>query len=297
MSSQKFTGKSRRASILVLVAALVWGNTANADLAPGQSRLAGTRSIQEGARLANRGKRSECSIGSRSQSPLSNFALKPGSEFVFAGFLATFDGMKPWSIKVRNARELAFEVRPGDRLFNPRTGYSDPRTSERAEIGISSVRWGNGTAVTVQYEFLVPAGFDFKSPWTVTAQMHAGLPVPPPLEIGFRRDQGLNRLLLTLRGGNSKKFARNWRTSERKYQISGGPITRNSWHHIRIETKMGADGYVRAWFNRSPVVDIRGKIGYSDQTSWYWRMGLYRRATQDTYRICFRNLEIKQANS
>lgn len=219
---------------------------------------------------------------------VSNWTAPPRSGVLYAGFDCSIDGMKAWSLTSPDNNELTFELRAGDRLRNPETGYNDPRTAERSEISIGSKRWLMGDAVFIIYEMLIPSGFDFTSPWTVTAQMHADLNVSPPFEIGFRPGVGVNRLVMTARGGESRAL------TEREYPIGDGPLTRDVWHEVRLQIKMGHDGFLKGWLDGAPVLNLQGFIGLNVQKNWYWRMGLYRRATMETYKIQFRNFEMRR---
>ena len=145
-----------------------------------------------------------------------------------------------------------------------------------------------GDSVFIKYEMLIPSGFDFSSPWTVTAQMHAGLNVSPPFEIGFRPGVGLNRLVMTARGGESRSL------TEHEYPIGDGPLARDVWHEVRLQVKMGHEGFLKGWLDGAPVLNLQGYMGFNDQKNWYWRMGLYRRAVAETYKIQLRNFEMRR---
>jgi hypothetical protein len=51
---------------------------------------------------------------------------------------------------------------------------------------------------------------------------------------------------------------------------------------------------MKVWFNGNQVLDFVGAMGYDDQTNWYWRMGIYRRATNQTYMIHYRNFNMRR---
>lgn len=235
---------------------------------------------------------SAANVSDRSVPPnairVSQWTPPPRSDVLYAGLDCGIDGMKSWSVTTRDDNELTFELRAGDRLRNPETGYVDPPTAERSEISVGSKRWLKGDAVFLKYEFLIPSGFDFTSPWTVTAQMHADLNVSPPFEIGFRPGVAMNRLVMTARSGDSRSLV------EHEYPIGEGPLPRDVWHEIRLRTKMGRDGFLQAWLDGKPVLDLQGDIGFNDQTNWYWRMGIYRRAVMETYLIHIRNFEMRR---
>ncbi|WP_460451730.1 heparin lyase I family protein [Alsobacter sp. SYSU BS001988] len=216
----------------------------------------------------------------------STWAPPPRSGVVIAGFDCTVDGMRPWSFSSPDDAELRFEVRSGDRLSNPETGYQDPENAERSEVSFGSVRWRNGTAVEISYEFLVPAGFDFDSPWTVIGQMHADLNVSPPFEVSFRSGSGLNRLFMVLRDGSSAQL------NETEIPITEGPVARDVWHKVKLQAKMGSGGFLRAWVDDVPSLAMEGQIGINQQTNWYWRMGLYRRASPTTYQVRIRRFSM-----
>jgi Polysaccharide lyase len=223
----------------------------------------------------------------------SQWSAQPRSGVIYGGvgtlkYNSTVDGVAPWSFTSLDNNELRFEVRPGDRLYNPETGYQDPPTAERSEISFPSHRWANGTDVTLEYEFYIPSGFDFDTRWCTVGQMHSDNPSSPPFELAFRRGSGLNQLLMVRRVGKSNS------PQEHEYAITSGPIRRDVWHKIRLSTKMGENGYMRVWFNGDQMLDFEGTVGYDDQTNWYWRMGVYRRATNQIYKIYYRNLNMRR---
>jgi hypothetical protein len=223
----------------------------------------------------------------------SQWSAQPRSGVVYGGvsilkYNSTVDGVASWSFSSLDNNELRFEVRPGDRLYNPETRYQDPPSAERSEISFPSNRWSNGADVTLDYEFYIPSGFDFDTRWCIVGQMHSDNPASPPFELAFRNGSGLNRLLMVRRVGKSRS------PQEHEHPITPGPIQRDVWHKIRLSTKMGDNGYMKVWFNGNQVLDFEGAMGYDDQTNWYWRMGIYRRATNQTYMIHYRNFNMRR---
>lgn len=219
---------------------------------------------------------------------LSQWVPPAGAGYSYAGYVVNVDAMNAWSLATTDNNEVLYTVRKGDVLYNKATGYRDPSTSERSEIAMASNRWANGVAVAISYEFSIPAGFDFNTPWTVIGQQHADLNTPPPLQFAFQNGAGLNQLYaITLAGSPSKPI-------EVDTKLGSGPLTRDVWHSVAIQTKAGPGGYQRIWFDGAQVVNQSGSIGFTGQTNWYWRMGIYRRATSATYQVRYRNFSMAQ---
>jgi hypothetical protein len=165
---------------------------------------------------------------------------------------------------------LRFEIRKGDHYSDGT--YSDPEGVERSEIG-EVVRHPlsafNGS-FRAKYKFMVEEGPPITAPWLVMGQLHSGLSRTPPFEIKFEENDRM-KIVAKFDRGNGRPV------SQRLYQDSRN-IRRGHWYTMEIDVQLGphGNGHVKVWRDGLELVNFRGKVGYADQETAHWRLGIYR---------------------
>ena len=159
-----------------------------------------------------------------------------------------------------------FEVRAGDVISSTR--YTDPSTSERSEISMAN-RYSLASIdnhFAIEYQFMVEPGPHNTAQWLVMGQLHSGLNRTPPFEISFRGDYKMQIVAKYGTGG--------W--TETVLYKDSQDIVRGKWYTKKIDVGLGpsGDGHVHVWRDGQEIVDYTGRVGYGDQTSTLWNMGV-----------------------
>jgi hypothetical protein len=192
-------------------------------------------------------------------------------------------GQKSWSFLSKNNEDMRVEVRSGDVLTIP--GYTDPSTSERAEIVLNSPRCPDGNEILIRYKFKLDETCPvINSPWFVVGQMHSNNGSSPPMELAFR---GNDRLIVIMARGSS--------TSQIEMIGYTSPVnlTRGKWYKCILWTKFDSSGFCRVYLDGAQVTNYSGDIGFSDQFEIYWRYGVYRSAVSQTQIVHYDNMALR----
>lgn len=70
------------------------------------------------------------------------------------------------------------------------------------------------------------------------------------------------------------------------------------WHHFEVEAKWSYkdDGHVGIWWNGTKIVNYEGPVGYNDDFGPYFKFGIYRDATPETYQVYFSEVKISDCS-
>jgi hypothetical protein len=192
-------------------------------------------------------------------------------------------GMNSWSFTSKNNEDMRVEVRAGDVLTIP--GYTDPSTSERAEIVLNSPRCPDGNEIVIRYSMRLEATSPvINSPWFVVGQMHSNNGSSPPMELAFR---GNDRLIVIMARGSSTSQV------EMIGYTSPANLTRGKWYKIILWVKFDSAGFCRVYLDGAQVTNYSGDIGFSDQFEIYWRYGIYRNAVSQTQVVTYDNMALR----
>jgi hypothetical protein len=176
-----------------------------------------------------------------------------------------------------------FELRPGDRPVN---------LGHRAELSEFGFKAPFGREMVYEFRTLIPADWPNQDVRCLIAQWHAWHDWvfaealrSPVLGIEYRDDAFLIRLC-----HNDAWIQRdNSAASNHKTVLyrSDAHAAKGVWHTFKVQVRWspGPDGALHVWIDGEPVVAYEGPIGYRDALGPYFKMGLYRDETPDTFVI------------
>lgn len=161
-----------------------------------------------------------------------------------------------------------FQVQDGDRFSSTR--FTDVAGSERSEISMSQRQSisGEGTHFHATWQFMIEPGPENTASWLVMGQLHSGMNKSGPFEVGLRGDDQISFMVRNDSG-------------EREVQLPTD-ITRGVWHTIEVDVDLGTGGHAVAWLDGQQVLNYSGQVGYSNQTTTHWNMGIYRNSPPGT---------------
>jgi hypothetical protein len=176
-----------------------------------------------------------------------------------------------------------FERRPGDRPVN---------LGRRAELSEFAFKAPFGREVVYRFRTYIPSDWPNQDVRCLIAQWHAWHDWvlaealrSPVLGIEYRDDAFLIRLC----HNEAWRQQDNSPASNHKTVLyrSDAYAEKGIWHtfEVRVRWSPDPDGAVRVWIDGHPVVDYVGPIGYRDALGPYFKMGLYRDETPDTFVI------------
>ena len=194
-------------------------------------------------------------------------------------------GAKSWSLSSQDNNVFRFEVRSGDQW-----SY-DSSVKERSEIA-EYTPISNGTAIHVAYDFQIEQGAKNTANWSVFGQFHqndyAGAPaLSPPFAIGMAGEKMTISLGYTdpATGAAVQKIV--WTDTQ--------DTVRGKYYHIDIQVAFdptGKSGHLEVVRDGAVLYDYSGPLGYTSQSSVYWKEGIYRASAAETIAVDYKNLAI-----
>jgi Ca2+-binding RTX toxin-like protein len=172
---------------------------------------------------------------------------------------------KAYSFKYNTSTDTyRFEVRDGDQFTSTR--FSDVAGSERSEISQSLRQSISGAAnyTSAKWSFMIESGAANTAKWMSLGQFHSGMNKSGPFDFGLRGD---DKLSFVIRSGSGEK----------EIELPAN-VQRGHWYDIKVDLHFGPSGggYVKVWLDGQQVVNYSGAVGYTDQSTTHWNMGIYR---------------------
>jgi hypothetical protein len=212
----------------------------------------------------------------------------------------SYDGLR-WGVSAEKSHSFSspdnntfrFEVRKGDQYSSAH--HTDPQGTERAEMGEADRHSisGDGKHFVGEYKFMIEPGAKNTADWLVMGQLHSGLSRTPPFEIKFIGDDKMQVIA--------------------KYDNSDGrpvsvvlfkdtqDIKRGHWYTMKIDVLLDAKGggHAHVWRDGKEIVDYDGKIGYTDQPTAHWKMGIYRGSPSggETMAVQYKDIDLTYGTS
>ena len=172
---------------------------------------------------------------------------------------------KAYSFKYNSSTDTyRFEVRDGDQFTSTR--FSDVAGSERSEISQSLRQSISGAAnyTSAKWSFMIEPGAANTAKWMSLGQFHSGMNKSGPFDFGLRGDDKLSFVIRSSAG-------------EKEIELPSN-VQRGHWYDIKVDLHFGPSGggYVKVWLDGQQVVNYAGAVGYTDQSTTHWNMGIYR---------------------
>jgi hypothetical protein len=185
---------------------------------------------------------------------------------------------------------LRFELRQGEH-------YADlfGKTSFRSEVNardfppMGAVRW-------YAFSLLVPEDFPIEDNRLVLAQWHGADKkylgeAPRSPSLAFRYSNGSLSITLC---HSADRIVRDTKAVASKTLFKSEQFPRNAWNDFVIQARWScqSDGFVNVWWKGQPVVRYSGPVGYNDDFGPYFKFGLYRDDSDQTYVLFFNRVRI-----
>lgn len=201
----------------------------------------------------------------------------------------------PWSVSILPGDVVRYELRPGD-VANAGDAADD---KERVELSQGGRNWAVGTPIEITYRMMVEPGPVNTAQWMVIGQMHTTNTMPPngvALSPPFAMVMKGERLEVHIRAEPD------WNKPNiqpvKLFQDTAD-IVRGQWYDIRIELRLdaaaGNGGYVRVWRDGVQIVNYTGPLGYGTDTASFWKQGIYRRESNETFALQVDDLVVQGA--
>lgn len=192
----------------------------------------------------------------------------------------------PWNYSV-TGDQVRFEVRPGDSL------PGDGKIKERSEIATSQ-KMKRGQPYEITFRFMVEPGPRNTAKWMTLTQMQA---TPDPGEPGhsppFAIEMVGERMRIITRTDPNLLASRET-TIYTDHYTDSRDIERGRWYRMRILVKFdpSGDGFLQVFRDGDRLVDYRGALGFEDLVGPYWKEGVYRASSNESFAANFKGLEI-----
>ncbi|MBF9000243.1 heparin lyase I family protein [Vibrio nitrifigilis] len=219
----------------------------------------------------------------------------PGAETTLHTFDANQWPLKGWLVQAPNHRALhlandptnkknsvvRFELRHGETL-QTRT-VNRPRTELYEQYRAPFHH-------PIQYQFRVFFPNEWHSDnvraliaqWHATPDLHLGeVSRSPNLALDVHGDQ----LLIKLQTSSVAVNHDNRTQMQRKVLYRSDPIKKNQWYQMKVDVNWSwsSDGYVKVWIQHQQVVNYIGPTAYQDCFGPYFKMGIYRQDSPNTF--------------
>jgi hypothetical protein len=198
---------------------------------------------------------------------------------------------QPWSYGTDGMNQR-FEVRSGDNWT------WDGTAKERSEIA-SYKKLAFGQTYTISYKFMVEPGQTNSADWLLIGQVHQtedpGEPgLSPPLAIEMAGE----RLRIVARS-SAEAISSSATTSTKTLWSDSAALERGRWYDMTLEMRFDpfGGGLLNVWRDGQKIVSYAGAIGYNDQVGGYWKQGVYREASPETFAVNFSNLNVAEKPS
>jgi hypothetical protein len=193
------------------------------------------------------------------------------------------DAEKTWSFDSADNNTLRFELRKGDQFSD--NSWTDSPGVERTEIG-DSTRIPISNNIHLEYKFMIEPGPTNTAQWLVMGQLHAGNGASPPFEVSL---WGNDKMMV-----NANYGANAANTIYRTLYQDSQPLVRGHWYNMVVDVKFdnSGGGHLDVWRDGVQIVNYDGEVGYGDQSTAYWREGIYRKSAPETIAINYKDLSI-----
>ena len=203
--------------------------------------------------------------------------------------------LKGWLIQSPNPRALHLSSDPTDAdnsvvRFELRQGETlQTRTVNRPRAELyEQYRAPFHRPIEYQFRVFIPNEWHNDNVRALIAQWHATPDLhlnevsrSPNLALDMRGDQ----LLVKLQTSSVAVHHDNRTAMVHDVLYRSDPIKKNQWYQFKVQVNWSwsADGYVKLWIQNKQVVDYVGPTAYQDCYGPYFKMGIYRQDSPNTF--------------
>jgi len=213
--------------------------------------------------------------------------IQDGHELILGSPPQSFwaqNARQPWSLSSSGDgnKILRFEVRPGDHWANDVPGV------ERSEVA-GATHYPLGRNIHVSYDFMIEPGAANRAKWLVIGQFHQdGAIWSPPFEIGLTGDK--MDIVIAAAG----EAAIRW-SAYKTLWTDSADLVRGRTYHMQINARFDlTGGHLDVTRDGVRLVNYDGPLGWSGMRSVYWKLGVYRAASQTAIAARYSDLSVTE---
>jgi hypothetical protein len=177
---------------------------------------------------------------------------------------------------------VRFEVRSGDQFWWDRRYQKHAERAELSEYGYYNAPFGKD--MWYSFRTFISPEWPMSPVRYLIAQWHASPDMGevlrgPPLGIEYNAGDFYIRIYHSSKRRMTETIPASALYRSDEYSKKG------VWHDFLINVKWTykKDGYLNVWIDRNRVIKYRGPIGYNDRKGLYFKMGIYRDRSPDTF--------------
>lgn len=194
---------------------------------------------------------------------------------------------KAWNYQVANGVSR-FEVRAGDNLAG------DGRTKERSEIA-SAAKMQIGQTYEISFSVMVEPGAKNTADWMTLVQLQSTFDKG---EAGHSPAFALEMVGEKMRIVTRDSAAAISTEADIHYvrhHTDAADVVRGRWYDFKIQIKFDpfGQGHLVVWRDGAQLVDFHGALGFNDLVGAYFKEGVYRESSPETFAANFKGLSIK----
>src|SRR4051812_39896 len=195
---------------------------------------------------------------------------------------AAQNASRSWSLSALDADTLRFELRSGDHWPQDGTEVERSEISDQQDVT-------NSDSVHVSYQFMVENGAQNTAAWLVIGQFHqdssSALGRSPPFEIDLSGEHMV--VEVRYQDASGKVVTKDLFTDP-------ADIQRDHLYNMNISATFdpAGNGHLTVTRDGVQIAKYDGPFGYLDQSSVYWKQGIYRADAGETIAVQYKNLSI-----
>ncbi|KQZ18043.1 heparin lyase I family protein [Caulobacter sp. Root1472] len=181
-----------------------------------------------------------------------------------------------------------FEVRAGDNLAG------DGPTKERSEIA-SAAKLQTGQTYEISFSVMIEPGAKNTADWMTLVQLQSTFDKG---EAGHSPAFALEMVGDKMRVVTRDSAAAISTDADIRYvrhYTDTADVVRGQWYDFKLQIKFDpfGQGHLMVWRNGVELVDFHGALGFNDLVGAYFKEGVYRESSPETFAADFKGLSIK----
>ena len=208
--------------------------------------------------------------------------------FINGYYWNTDNGDGDWAVTSPKPGDLRFELRPGDIA---QWDKQHTHAAERDEISKSNHKFPLEEDIWFSFGLMVEPGPKVTSKWLVIGQLKASVDpgdnsASPP--VGQELNAG-DVFRIVVRTATEKPLKHNpgSKTIYTDSAFERGRVYRLVYR-IRYSQKAGQ---VQVWRDGKEIVNFKGPVGYVSNTGPYWKFGIYREPSPETFAVHYYDIK------
>jgi len=195
---------------------------------------------------------------------------------------AAQNASRSWSLSALDADTLRFELRSGDHWPGDGTEVERSEISDQQDVT-------NSDSVHVSYQFMVENGAQNTAAWLVIGQFHQDSSSAPGRSPPFEIDLSGEHMVVEVRYQDASG-----EVVTKDLFTDPADIQRDHLYDMNISATFdpAGNGHLTVTRDGDQIAKYDGPFGYLDQSSVYWKQGIYRADASETMAVQYKNLSI-----